>query len=107
MYNSTVISPLFIITLLSHLSHTYRTLQFFLNLIIKHCPYDNIIYIITFITIIHIIIVSIPEIVMNSDEGSCMGIELNIWERMKVSKLFYVYRPHAYYMHYLHYIYII
>ena len=25
------------------------------------------------------------------DEGPCMGIELNIWERMKVSKLLYVY----------------
>ena len=34
-----------------------------------------------------------------------MGIELNIWERMKVSKLVYVFRPYAYYIHYLYYIY--
>ena len=60
MYNGTIISLTFIITLLSHLSHTYDIFQFFLHLIIKHYPYDNIIYIITFITIIHIIIVSIP-----------------------------------------------
>jgi hypothetical protein len=38
-------------------------------------------------------------------EGPCMGIELNTWERMKVSELFYFYRPYVYYMHYLHYIY--
>ncbi len=34
--------------------------------------------------------------IAGDDEGPCMGIELNIWERMKVSKLFYVYRPYAY-----------
>ncbi len=34
-----------------------------------------------------------------------MGIELNIWEQMNVSKLLYVYRPYAYYMHYLHFVY--
>ena len=42
--------------------------------------------------------------IAGNDEGPCMGIELNIWERMKVSKLFDVYLPYAYYMHYLHYI---
>jgi hypothetical protein len=44
--------------------------------------------------------------IAGDDEGPCMGIELNIWERMKVCKLLYVYRPYAYYMHYLYYIYI-
>ncbi len=29
--------------------------------------------------------------IAGDDEGPCMGIELNIWERMKVSKLLYVY----------------
>ena len=42
--------------------------------------------------------------IAGDDEGPCMGIELNIWERMKVSKLFYVFRPYAYYIHYLYYI---
>jgi hypothetical protein len=65
--------------------------------------------------------VSIPEIVRDmagsdpvrriesdiagDDEGPCLGIELTIWERMKVNKLLYVYRQYAHYMHYLHYIY--
>ena len=43
--------------------------------------------------------------IAGDDGGPCMGIELNIWERMKVSKLLYVYRHYAYYMHYLPYIY--
>ncbi len=29
--------------------------------------------------------------IAGDDEGPCMGFELNIWERMKVSKLLYVY----------------
>ncbi len=29
--------------------------------------------------------------IAGDDEGPCMGIELNIWERMKVCKLLYVY----------------
>ena len=37
-------------------------------------------------------------------EGSCMGIELNIWERMKVNKRFYVYQHYDYYIYYLHFI---
>jgi hypothetical protein len=43
--------------------------------------------------------------IAGDDEGPCMGIELNIWERMKVCKLLYVFRHYAYYMHYLPYIY--
>jgi hypothetical protein len=31
--------------------------------------------------------------IAGDDDGPFMGIELNIWERMKVSKLFYVFRP--------------
>jgi hypothetical protein len=29
--------------------------------------------------------------IAGDDEGSCMGIELNIWERMKVSNLLYIF----------------
>jgi hypothetical protein len=50
--NRTIISFIFIITLLSHLSHTYLTLQIFQKLIIKHCHYDIIIFIISLIRII-------------------------------------------------------
>ena len=34
--------------------------------------------------------------IAGDDEGPCMGIELNIWERMKVNKRFYVYHHYAY-----------
>ena len=33
--------------------------------------------------------------IAGDDEGPCMGIELNIWERMKVSKQLYVYEHYA------------
>ena len=44
------------------------------------------------------------SMIAGDNEGPCMGIELNIWERMKVNPLFYISRPYAYYMHYEHYI---
>ena len=39
---------------------------------------------------------SIESEIAGDDEGPCMGIELNIWERMKVNKRFYVYHHYAY-----------
>jgi hypothetical protein len=33
--------------------------------------------------------------IAGDDEGPCMGIELNIWERMKVSRQLYVYEHYA------------
>ncbi len=42
---------------------------------------------------------------MKGPEGPCLGIELNIWERMKVNKQLYIYGQYAHYMHYLHYVY--
>ncbi len=47
---------------------------------------------------------AIETIIDGDDEGPCMGIELNLWERMKVSTLFYVYRHYVYYLHYQHYL---
>ncbi len=46
----------------------------------------------------------IETIFAGDDEGPCMGIKLNIWERMKVSNLFDVYRHYVFYLHYQHYI---
>jgi len=33
--------------------------------------------------------------IAGDDEGPCLGIELNIWERMKVNKQLYVYGQYA------------
>ena len=51
MHNRTIILFIFIITLLLHLSHTYLTLQIFQKLIINHCHYDIIIFIMSLIAI--------------------------------------------------------
>jgi hypothetical protein len=64
VYNGTIISLISIITQLSHLSHTYDTFQFCLLLIIKHYTYDIIIHIITFIYIITLI--TITHIILNT-----------------------------------------
>ena len=47
--------------------------------------------------------IGIESVIAGDDEGPCMGIELNIWERTKVISSYNAFLCYSYYINYLHY----
>ena len=44
------------------------------------------------------------EMISADDEGPCMGIELNVWERAKVGDIYYYYISYTDYLDYINYV---